>query len=144
MKELTARDLMTEKVVTLKVNEDINLAENVMRLGRIRHLPVVNDKGHLVGLVTHRDLLKAQVSTLADLSEEERSNISRSVPAEKIMTRDLLTVTPGAPVLEVARAMREHKFGCIPVVEEEVLKGIITEADFMDLVIRALEDEDED
>ena len=142
MKELKARDLMTEKVVTLKVNEDINLAENVMRLGRIRHLPVVNDKGHLVGLVTHRDLLKAQVSTLADLSDDERSSISRAVPAEKIMTRDVLTVTPDAPVLDVARAMREHKFGCIPVVQGEQLAGIITEADFMDLVIRALEEED--
>lgn len=139
MKDLTARDLMSEDLITLKVNEDLNLAETVMRLGRIRHLPVVNDKDQLVGLITHRDLLRAQVSILAEISEEERADLSRSVQAGQIMSRDILTVSPDASALEVARAMRDHKFGCLPVVDDGKLVGIITEADFMDLVIRALE-----
>lgn len=139
MKRLQVKDIMSTNLVTLEEDENLELAENAMRFGRIRHLPVVRDGTKLVGLVTHRDLLRAQVSTLAGLSPDERASLSVSIKAGAIMATDVHTVDPATPVLEAARLLKEHKYGCLPVVEGERLVGIITEADFIDLIIRALE-----
>ena len=140
MKKLKVRDIMSTDLVTLKENDDLGLAENVMRFGRIRHLPVVT-KGKLVGLITHRDILRAQISSLADLPMEERNQLKLSIPASEIMKKDVDTIGPDESVLEAAKILKEHKYGCLPVVNDRKLVGIITEADFIDLVIRALENQ---
>jgi CBS domain-containing membrane protein len=137
--ELKVRDLMSRDVITLSLGEDLSLAEELMRLGRVRHLPVVDESGGLVGLVTHRDLLKAQVSTMASLSAAEDKRIKRSIRPGAIMSRDVMTVSSGDPALKAARLMRDEKIGCLPVVDRSQLVGIITEADFLDLVIRVLQ-----
>ena len=141
MHRLKVNDLMSADVVTLEEDETLQLAETAMRHGRIRHLPVVK-RGMLVGLVTHRDILKAQVSTLADLSPEERADFKLAIPAKQIMATDVQTIGPDEPVLEAARILKANKFGCLPVVEKGKLVGILTEADFIELVIRALEDQE--
>jgi len=138
MQRLKVRDIMSSDLVTLKEDDDLGLAENVMRFGRIRHLPVVKN-GKLVGLVTHRDILSAQVSSLADLSVEDINELKLSIPASEIMKKDVETVSPEDPVLKAARILKRNKYGCLPVVNDRKLIGIITEADFIDLVIRALE-----
>jgi CBS domain-containing membrane protein len=130
------REIMTTDVVTLDVDENLDVADSVMNLARIRHLPVVDGDGKLVGLVTHRDLLAAQASTM---TPEDRE-LNKYVMARQIMRSDVRTVQPETPVLEAARLMQEFKYGCLPVVENGELVGIITEADFLDLVIRALEE----
>lgn len=140
MRRLKARDLMCGDLITLQENETLDLADEVMRLARIRHLPVTDTEGHLTGLVTHRDLLRAQVSALAGLGSEETRKIERTIAVARIMNRGITTVSPGTPALDVARLMRDNKFGCLPVVDGGKLVGIITEADFVDLVIRALDD----
>jgi CBS domain-containing membrane protein len=139
MRRLKVRDIMSIDLVTLKEGDDLGLAENVMRFGRIRHLPVVN-AGKLVGLVTHRDILRAQVSSLADLPLEERDQIKVSIPASEIMKKDVETIGPDETVLDAAKILKANKYGCLPVVNNRKLIGIITEADFIDLVIRALQD----
>ena len=138
MNRLKVRDIMSTDLVTLKQDDDLGLAENVMRFGRIRHLPVVNS-GKLVGLVTHRDILRAQISSLADLPLEERNELKLSIPAKEIMKKDVETISPDETVLDAAKILKENKYGCLPVVNSRKLIGIITEADFIDLVIRALE-----
>lgn len=138
VKKLRVRDIMSTDLVTLKENDDLGLAENAMRFGRIRHLPVVS-QGKLVGLVTHRDILRAQVSSLADLPLEERDQIKVSIPAREIMKKDVETIGPDEPVLDAAKILKANKYGCLPVVNNNKLIGIITEADFIDLVIRALQ-----
>lgn len=140
MAQLTVADLMSRDVITLEKDENLNLAEEVMRLGRLRHLPVV-DRGRLMGLVTHRDLLRCQASSLAALTREARREIQRSIRAEDIMTTDVITVTADTVAVEAARLMRRHKIGCLPVVDGGTLIGILTEADFLDLVITALHGE---
>ena len=140
MGEVKVRDIMSTTLVTLDPVESVDLAEKAMTYGRIRHLPVVEGE-RLVGLVTHRDILRAQVSSLVALSPEERTEIKTSVPVREIMRREVRTVTPDTPVLEAARVLKENKYGCLPVVEGDKLVGIITEADFIDLVINALERE---
>lgn len=140
MGQVYVRNIMSTNLVTLDEDESVDLAEKAMTYGRIRHLPVV-DGERLVGLVTHRDILRAQVSSLVALTPEERTEIKTSVPVREIMRQEIRTITPGTTVLEAARVLKENKYGCLPVVEEGKLVGIVTEADFIDLVINALEQE---
>jgi CBS domain-containing membrane protein len=135
--ELKVSELMSRELITLRRDESLNLAERVMQLGRVRHLPVV-DGEHLVGLITHRDLLRAQVSALAQITKDERDEIHTSIRAEDIMIQDVHTVGPDDAAVDAARLMIRKKVGCVPVVDEGRLVGILTEADFLELAIRAL------
>ena len=102
MPSFAVRDIMTTDVVTLEEDENLDVADTVMNLARIRHLPVVSH-GRLVGLVTHRDLLAAQVSSIADVSAKEDQEIKQSITATQIMRTSVHTVAPDTPVLEAAR-----------------------------------------
>lgn len=137
MLELKVSELMSRELITLRRDESLNLAERVMQLGRVRHLPVV-DGEYLVGLITHRDLLRAQVSVLAQVTKDEREEIHTSIRAEDIMIQDVHTVGPDDAAVDAARLMIRKKVGCVPVVDEGRLVGILTEADFLELAIRAL------
>ena len=139
MSELKVKDLMSTELITLELSETLELAGEIMKLARVRHLPVV-DGDILVGLVTHRDLLKAQVSVLASLSADERSAIESAVNVASIMNPEVRTIGPNARAVEAGLLMREHRIGCLPVVEGGALVGIVTEADFLELAVRALQD----
>lgn len=141
MYRLRAKDLMATELITLDKSETLDLADEIMRLARVRHLPVLED-GRLAGLVTHRDILRAQVSALAGLSRDQSRELEAKVPVAEVMTSGVRSVEPDTPAVEVARIMRDHKFGCVPVVDGGRLVGIVTEADFLDLVVRALDDAD--
>lgn len=138
MHNILVKDLMTKDVITLQRSESINLAEEVMKLARVRHLPVIDGK-KVVGLVTHRDLLRAQMSMFADLSRDERKEIQQGIRVADVMRTQIRTIEPTMTALEAAKVMRRNTYGCLPVVEDGVLVGILTEADFIELVIRALE-----
>lgn len=143
MKDIRIRDIMVRDVVTLDEGESLLLADDVMRLGRIRHLPVVAG-GMVVGLVTHRDILRSSVSSLVGLSRSEDAEIKRSIPVRKVMRREVSTIGPDESAAAGCRLMLERKIGCLPVVEEGGrLVGIVTEADFLQLALRCLEGEGE-
>ncbi len=134
-------DIMTREVVTVREEENlVKVLEGLDRYG-FRHLPVVDGK-KLVGLVTHRDMLKASISSLVPSGTRDamEAQLEENAFVAKIMSRDVDTVTPDTPIAEAARRMRDHKFGCLPVVDEnEELVGILTEADFLSLAILLLE-----
>jgi CBS domain-containing protein len=114
---------MTRDVVTLKETDDLTRADMLLARERIRHLPVVRGR-KLVGLVTHRDLLRA----LATAGGEVRSG---KLWAMDVMRRDVTTVHPDTPLREALQVLLSHKYGCLPVVDEaNQLVGIITEHDF--------------
>jgi CBS domain-containing protein len=133
------RDLMTRTVFTLSPTQSVPLAEAMMSIKHIRHVPIVDDAGHLQGLVTHRDLLAACISTLTPLSDDERSSLQLSVPVSRLMQRDVWTIASAAPARSAARLMRDHQIGCLPVVDDGVLVGILTGTDLLDLAARSLE-----
>jgi CBS domain-containing membrane protein len=139
MSELRATDLMTSPVHTLSPTQSLPLAESVMEMHHVRHIPVVDDAGRVVGLVTHRDLLAAKISTLTPITEDERSSLQLAVPVARIMRTSVWTIAPEAPAVNAARIMREHGFGCLPVVQGERLVGILTEADLLALVTDSLD-----
>lgn len=116
---------MTIEVVTVKPRQLLKRAAEEVRLGRIRHLPVVDDSGKLVGLVTQRDLLAAG------------SDLDR--PIADIMRRDVKTVRPSTPACEAAYLLLRHDIGCVPVTDEDSrLLGIITDTDFVRVAYRCL------
>lgn len=139
MSMLKVRELMTHPVETLEPGEDLDLADMIMRLERFRHLPVVND-GRVVGLLSQRDILAAQASNLKVTSREQQRLNNLHIRVEDVMTKNVMVTTPDAPALKAAELMREHHIGCLPVVEDGLLVGIITESDFLTYVIRSLSD----
>ena len=133
------RDIMTAPVVAIGNTDNLKVVEEVMEWKHIRHLPVINDDGELVGLLTHRDLLRVCVSSIADISRKEQDALLRGIPAEQIMTSGVLTVTPDSDVRAAAELMLERKIGCLPVVEGRKLVGILTEADFVRYLLEILQ-----
>ncbi len=130
---MRVRDLMSTDLVTLNVQSDLELAEGLMAVMRVRHLPVVSGN-KLVGLVTHRDLLRASLSTLTAHTAEEETALKTSVSVERIMRSNVATTTPDADVRDAIRRMRKRRWGCLPVVDDQQeLVGIVTEADFLEL-----------
>lgn len=133
------RDIMTAPVVAVGNTDNLKVVEEVMEWKHIRHLPVVNEDGELVGLLTHRDLLRVCVSSIADISRKEQDALLRGIPAEQIMTSGVLTVSPETDVRSAASLMLERKIGCLPVVDGRKLVGILTEADFVRYLLEILQ-----
>jgi CBS domain-containing protein len=120
----TVGELMTRELITLKETQNLAIADELLRLNRIRHLPVVR-QGKLVGLVTHRDLLKAS-------GHKDPDPAMQPMWAADIMTRDVRTVSPSTRLRDAVPVMQQNKFGCLPVVNEDgTLMGILTEADLV-------------
>ncbi len=134
---MKVKDLMSPDVETLFDDETMDLANTVMTLGRIRHLPVTDHQGRLLGLVTHRDLLRA----FAELYRDRGPNMDEAlVRVREIMTTEVRTIGPDDLALTAAELLWENKFGCLPVVQDQQVVGIVTEADFVRTAIRTLSD----
>jgi len=129
-KMTTVADLMTTDVVRVHEDQDVVFATGAMKLRRIRHLPVVRDDA-LVGLISHRDLLRAQARFLANVEPEKGETTISSVLAKDVMTSEVRTVSPDMAADAAAMLLVDHKIGCLPVVADGALVGIITEADFL-------------
>ncbi len=127
---LLVKDSMTREVATLPPQATAGEALALSVERRIRHMPVV-EGGRLVGIVSDRDLRSA----IPALGDPARSEALGRVRVREIMTREVATARPGDPVEEAANAMREKKIGCLPVVEEGALVGIVTSSDVMEALV---------
>jgi CBS domain-containing membrane protein len=126
-------DLMTRDVATLQRNDQLSIADDVMSLGRVRHLPVLGDDGELAGIISHRDLLHGALSRVLGYGSAGRAKLLKTVLVKEAMTCDPITVPPNTPIAEAARLMVDKKVGCLLVVERDELVGILTESDFVKL-----------
>lgn len=137
MESLRVRDIMSSEVTTLKRNDQLTLADDIMNLGRIRHLPVVDDDERgLVGIVTQRDLFRGALAQALGYGRHAQRKILDTLAVKDVMTTDPITTTPDTSLAAAARLLGERKIGCLPVMENGRLVGIITEADFVALVGR--------
>ena len=130
------RDLMSRPVKTLGRNDKLSIAKEVMNAERIRHLPVVEDDGSVVGILSQRDLfLNALVRALGFGSAAE-SRMLQGMLVKEAMTADVVTTTPDTAVTAAAQVMVDRKIGCLPVVEHGALVGILSESDIVLAVAR--------
>jgi diacylglycerol O-acyltransferase len=124
--------LMTTPPITVRPEDRLATAWRVMRTHRIRHLPVVNAEGHLVGLVTHRDLLAASSSSIIANAEEDRVQLLTWAGVGDVMETHLSVAHPDESAAAAGERLLRHKIGCLPVVEGDAqLVGIVTEEDFL-------------
>lgn len=129
---LFVRDLMTREVASLQRNDELSVADDVMRLGRIRHMPVFDeDTGELCGIVSQRDLFRGALVRAFGYGTAAQRRLMKTIAVKEVMSTQLVTTTPDTPAAEAARVMLEHKVGCLPVIEDGKLAGILTEGDFV-------------
>jgi CBS domain-containing protein len=125
---LRIEELMTTGVLALKDTDTISRANGLMETASIRHLPVVDERFHVVGMLSNRDLLAALAAPKG-----------RYRRIGEVMTRDVKSVRPETPAYRGAELMLEHKIGALPVVgEDDVMIGIVTETDYLGVAHRAL------
>lgn len=139
---LTVRELMCTNLYVLKATDTIHQARDLMVDKRIRHVPVVNDNGEFIGLLTKHDVLAASISTLADIGQNERDAIEDSIPVAEIMQTDLVVANENTTLLEAARFILTQKHGCLPVFRGTELIGLVTETKFVELAIHLLEEKE--
>jgi CBS domain-containing protein len=125
------RDLMTHEVTSLKRNDKLSIADDVMRLGRIRHLPVLDDDEQVVGIVSQRDLFRGALARALGYGAHAQQKLLGQLLVKEVMTNDPVTIGPDAPLAEAARTMLERKIGALLVVDGGRLVGILTESDFL-------------
>ena len=123
---------MSTELFTVHEDEVVDLVANLMDWRKIRHVLVVDDQQRLIGLVSYRALLRF-------LGQDVPHGKDHPVSVQTIMQKNPITVTPETPTLEVIGLMRRHRIGCLPVVRDERLVGVVTESDFIDVAGQLLE-----
>ena len=127
---MKVKDLMRTNVVTLHSSDMLSVAEDIMNMGRIRHLPVVDAKTHVVGIVTQRDLYKAAISSVLRFDRAKEHEWLGKVRVSDVMTKEVTLIGAEAGVVEAVDKMVTAKFGCLPVVDGDgKLVGLLTETD---------------
>ena len=132
--EQTVRELMRSDFISTSGDESLLSVAQIMRLGRLRHLPVV-DGSALVGVVSHRDILEASISRVEVVDRPERLRRLASIDVREVMTTDPFTIGPEQTLEQAAIRMLRYKIGCLPVVDPNknggALVGLITESDLL-------------
>lgn len=128
---------MTSNVFTVNSSQPIIEVEQMMRENRIRRIPVV-DNGKLAGIISREDLFRAMPSIFDPSISPDSIDQAGRIKSAAVMTRSPVTVTPSTPLEEAALLMRTNKFGCLPVVQDGELAGIITETNIFDAFLEIL------
>ncbi len=128
--------IMSTDLITLGPEGTLAEARSLMQSNRIHHLPVVSNGDELVGLVTLTNVLAATDSILRD--SDSRIHAA-DIRAKDVMVTDIATIDERASLRQAALFIEKHKIGCLPIVTDGKLRGIITETDFVAVAINLLE-----
>jgi len=128
--------IMSTELVTVSPGDTLAVARNLMHDRKIHHLPVLDDNQQLVGLVTLTNVLAATDSILRNPENRIRDN---EIVVGDIMVRDVATVSEEASLRQAALFLEKHRIGCLPVVTDGKLRGIVTDTDFVGVAINLLE-----
>jgi CBS domain-containing protein len=136
---ITIEEFMTPDPYTLRETDSLNDAWEIMIGKHVRHIPITDDDGHVLGLVTQRDVLAATdpgaIRDAKSASHEVKSDFKLS----EIMIRDVTVIHKQDSLRQAALYLQLHKYGCLPVVLDDRLVGIITDSDFIDIAINLIE-----
>ena len=114
---------MSKDVFSVKTDDIIDLAANIMDWKNIRHIPVEDKNGNLVGLITSGMFLRFMARSYGKQQ--------KMIPVNEIMIKEPITATPETPTAKAIEIMLKNKVGCLPVVHRKKLVGIVTENDFV-------------
>jgi acetoin utilization protein AcuB len=135
---MLVRELMTPKPIVIAPEMPVPDALSMMRERKIHQLPVIDNKGKLVGIVTEQDLLHASASSVTTLSVWEIPTLLAKITVEMVMVKGVVTVNVDTPVEEAARVMADKGIGCLPVMGNGQMVGLVTKSDlflaFMELL----------
>ena len=126
---MLVRDVMTKNPVTIDVKASIREANDLMKKNNINKLPVLDKSGALVGIITKNDLQRAAPSEATTLDMYELSYLLSKLTVEKTMIKNVYTVQEDETVEAAAKIMSDGDFGCLPVLKDKLLVGIITDSD---------------
>jgi acetoin utilization protein AcuB len=135
---MLVKDRMTPDPFCGRPEMPVTEAQELMREKKIRHLPIVDDDGTLVGLITQRSLLRALPSDVSNFSRFEISYVLAKIKVRDVMATDLITVDQNTAVEEAARVMADQRIGCLPVMQDDTLVGIITDNDLFTIMVDLL------
>jgi CBS domain-containing protein len=129
---LRVEQYMATDLLTANEDEPIDLVANLMDWHKIHHIPVEDNQHRLVGLVSHRPLLRFLANN--------RNPEDKPIPVREVMERNLITVDRSTSTMDAIELMRKHGISCLPVVQDGQLIGIVTEHDFMKIAGQLLEE----
>lgn len=124
-------DIMTEKPVTILADKSLRSALQLMEDNQVKHLPVLSQQGHLVGILSDRDCRHALNSPFIMRERWQDEDLTIRVKIRNVMTPAPIVVEPAASAEEIARLMLKHRIGCLPVMRVETLVGIVTRSDIL-------------
>jgi CBS domain-containing protein len=134
---MQVREIMAKDIEVVDRNDSLRTVEERMAAKQLRHLPVL-EQGEVVGVVTQRDLFKAAMSSAMGYGEKAQQAYLQSVRVKEIMVYPVVTVSPDTSVAAAADMMINRGIGCLPVVENQQLIGIVTKTDLL-RCLRALD-----
>jgi len=125
---------MSREAHTVKRNDELAIADELMKQKRVRHLPVLDEDGEVCAVVSQRDLFRGALLRALGYGSRAEELMLKQVAVKEAMSAEIQTTAPDTPVADAARVMIERKIGCLPVIENGKLVGIVTETDFVRLV----------
>ncbi len=137
---IRARDLMTRPVVTFRQGMTVGAAATAMKARKIRHAPVLDDEGHLVGIVTDRDLRQVILEPAIRDAFEDLTRTLKVLTVKDVMTWGVMTVGPETSIRQAAHVMHANKIGAVPVVEHGRVVGMLTSSDVIKTLIQMLDE----
>lgn len=135
---MLVKDRMTPEPICGRPDMPVTEAQALMSQNEIRHLPILDDAGQLVGLVTQRALLKALPSDVSHFSRFEVSYVLAKIKVRDVMVTPVLTISEDTAIEEAARIMADERIGCLPVLRKGQLVGIITDNDLFTTMVDLL------
>ena len=126
---------MTHNPITITPHDSVKDAKRLMSTNKIHRLPVADKNGHLKGIVTEKDLLKASPSPATTLDVYEISELLSKLTVDKVMTKDVISIDHSTTIEDAARIMSDNDIGGLPILKDDHIIGIITESDLFKIFI---------
>ena len=136
---MLVRDVMTKNPITIDIKASVREAHDLLKKNNINKLPVVDKSGALVGIITSNDLQRTSPSEATTLDMYELSYLLSKLTVEKTMVKNVITVEETETVEYAAKKMADGDFGCLPVMKDKILVGIITDSDLFKIFINMFE-----
>ena len=132
------KDLMQKEVATLGAADHLDVAGDIMGLERIRHLPVL-DAGRIVGVVSQRDLFRAGISSVLQFRRTTEREWLAKISVREVMVKPVVTIGSQEPIRHAVKQMIDKKIGCLPVVDNGKLAGLLSETDLLNHLVRLID-----